>query len=433
MGALDKSAISDHFHRIAQPSVWLSICAVLAPSVCLFAGAAAAPFFIVSAFFMVWCGFSTKPWKAIPVNLAVPLGIALAWGLIACAWTPTPAVRSVRTLLDFAGLTGFGLMTFGLVSRFDPTERMAVGKSLVVGVGLAAALLLVEVSSHYAITRSLQSLLDGQTKFAGLNSAVSRGVVLLVLTAWPAFAVIIRLYGKRVAVPLFFALVVAVFGNGKHATILALVSACLAFVLVRLMPDLALKVFRAAAVVMVLAMPLIGYALPQIGDLGQSDLFNSARHRVVIWRFSVDHIAEHPWRGWGMNASRTIPGGSDATSIAVPSGGGGDMHVFRYQNMPLHPHNGPLQIWLELGGLGAVLLAAVVGGVIGNVGRVAVDPREAACQAAAVTGALVIGSLSFGIWQSWWQSALWLTAILFAATRPAAGTPREETMKQEKP
>ena len=62
----------------------------------------------------------------------------------------------------------------------------------------------------------------------------------------------------------------------------------------------------------------------------------SAGHRLWIWSFAGDRIAERPLTGWGLDASRSIPGGKDPIRPGETW-------------LPLHPHNASLQLWLELG------------------------------------------------------------------------------------
>ena len=90
----------------------------------------------------------------------------------------------------------------------------------------------------------------------------------------------------------------------------------------------------------------------------------SAAHRLLIWDFVILRIAERPLLGWGMEASRSLPG-----HATTPPGGPGPLRPGwrrdarlagrRAELLPLHPHNGALQLRLELGWPG-VLLAALL-------------------------------------------------------------------------
>jgi O-antigen ligase len=109
--------------------------------------------------------------------------------------------------------------------------------------------------------------------------------------------------------------------------------------------------------------------------------------RLGVWRFAADRVAEHPFRGWGMDASRAF----------------GDA-------IPLHPHDGALQVWLELGLPGALVVTALWLGVLRRVAS-RPDRLQQAAGAAAMTAYLTIGAVSFGLWQPWWLGVGVLTAL----------------------
>jgi O-antigen ligase len=101
--------------------------------------------------------------------------------------------------------------------------------------------------------------------------------------------------------------------------------------------------------------------------------------RLDIWRFTARKIAEHPWRGWGVDASRV------------------------WDEIPLHPHNAALQLWFELGVVGAAIGAVFWAYVWARIGRFADENALSAGVFAAVAVAyLSIGGMSFGVWQEWW-------------------------------
>ena len=66
-----------------------------------------------------------------------------------------------------------------------------------------------------------------------------------------------------------------------------------------------------------------------------SHVQTSWSERLDMWAFAAAKIVEKPWAGWGLDASRTF-----GSAIS------------------LHTHDAAIQIWLELGAVGAVLAAA---------------------------------------------------------------------------
>jgi O-antigen ligase len=148
-------------------------------------------------------------------------------------------------------------------------------------------------------------------------------------------------------------------------------------------------------------------------------------HRFLIWNFVAERIAERPILGWGMNSSRVIPGGKTLIPTDIPerhlpggSGEGGNM----VEQLPLHPHNAPLQLWLELGAVGAIIGGSFVIGALLVCRRRTAERLDASVATAAVVSAVAISAMSFSIWQSWWLSIMWLTAsfLITARTAPLA-------------
>ncbi|MGH7000757.1 MAG: O-antigen ligase family protein, partial [Stellaceae bacterium] len=140
---------------------------------------------------------------------------------------------------------------------------------------------------------------------------------------------------------------------------------------------------------------------------------NSGIHRLLIWRFAAERIADRPLLGWGMDASRDLPGGKRDFSTTLPGIDLGPGH----DAMPLHPHDALLQWRVELGVPGTILALAIVVWALYRVGWRFGGGREA--QAASLGWAAtvtVIALLSFGIWQEWWLSVILLTASLLAAS-----------------
>jgi O-antigen ligase len=184
------------------------------------------------------------------------------------------------------------------------------------------------------------------------------------------------------------------------------------------LPRLATRAAAVGLAAFFLLAPLIfSAAVPRLPDL--SALPRSAAHRVLIWDFVGERIAVRPVLGWGMEASRAIPGGDDTFAPATLDRFGLDGAEERAffalpstKRLPLHPHNAALQVWLELGAVGAVLAAALAASVM-------LAARSPAALGAATAGA-VTGALSFGAWQPWWIASLLLAAVAlagFAAAR----------------
>ena len=74
--------------------------------------------------------------------------------------------------------------------------------------------------------------------------------------------------------------------------------------------------------------------------------------------------------------------------------------------IPLHPHNLVLQVWLELGVLGAVILAALLMTVVRLINHEITDRLDLAVGYGTLVSSLVVAGIGFGAWQNWWLSSL---------------------------
>jgi O-antigen ligase len=69
-----------------------------------------------------------------------------------------------------------------------------------------------------------------------------------------------------------------------------------------------------------------------------------------------------------------------------------------------HPHNAALQIWVELGFIGAALAAAVLACVLR--GLYDLPLAKLAPRLTLLTGGAAIALVGHGAWQGWWAAAL---------------------------
>jgi O-antigen ligase len=345
-------------------------------------------------------------------RLALLALAATAWALVSASWAlaPWPALQVAASLgFGFAGL----LVLLAAARALDEADRHMVERALVLGYVLAAALLAVDLAAGGTGLRWAHGLVREDEPFR--HTLFNRRITVLSLAAWPALLVLWG-RGKRflaLACPLL-PLLLALAGYSLSAR-LAMVAALAAFALALLLPRLARGLVLGLTVAYIALVPALphGPLNPESFEASLTGRAYSALHRLHIWRFSAERIAERPLAGWGMDASRRMPGGD----VALPTGG---------NLMNMHPHNGSLQVWLELGGVGALLFAALAGLTAWAGRSMAGRVGQAAALAAFVNGFVVL-NLSYGIWQRWWLATLMLAAVLLAAfaIRRSAGSGRD--------
>ncbi len=201
---------------------------------------------------------------------------------------------------------------------------------------------------------------------------------------------------------------------------LALVAGLAATAAARRFPRAVPRAVGAALALAILAAPLLATAVLRPG-LDAASWPESAAHRLMVWDFTASRIAEAPVLGHGMEASRALPGGRDAPGderlrrFGLGDGRAAEW-IRRSEILPLHPHNLALQVWLELGAVGAALAAWLAWALGAAAAR---GPNPAGAAGAMAAGA-VVAMLSYGAWQHWWVAALALAAVAAATVRRPA-------------
>lgn len=151
--------------------------------------------------------------------------------------------------------------------------------------------------------------------------------------------------------------------------------------------------------------------IPIVVALHQTDLhkksslgFTSARHRIVIWNTTAAKVWKSPILGIGADATATLTEVEAKQNLAetgnLPRDGQFEASAAR------HAHNVFLQVWYELGAVGALLFMAVGLAVLALIARVNATAQPALlAHFAAVVGLM---SFSYSVWQLWFQGAIGL-------------------------
>ncbi|MBI4184334.1 MAG: O-antigen ligase family protein [Proteobacteria bacterium] len=404
--------------RLLEPEACLRAGALAAPALAVLAPLALTPLLVVLALGVLAAAVARGgPWPRPPLVAFVPLAGLLLWGAPSALWSLHPSA-SLWLAFTLSVISLSGAILLAALAGLSPPARGRVSRAFLLGAGLGLALLAVEILANAPVLRFLSF---GPEGFGGPPRShlglVNRGVSLFSIWVWPFALLLWRRRGWRVAAPVLLALL-ALALQGESATArLALLAGALAFALVRLAPVPMLRSLAILLVAVVAAAPLVARLLPPPLALAEAvpSLPNSAYHRLLIWEFTGNRIAERPLLGWGLDSARAIPGGKAEvfTDVTIP----GRAAPLRGHDplLPLHPHNGVLQLWLELGAVGAAAGALLLVLVCRALWRRAEEPTPTALGAATLAAALVVVSSSFGLWQNWWVSALWLSSLLAGA------------------
>jgi O-antigen ligase len=142
---------------------------------------------------------------------------------------------------------------------------------------------------------------------------------------------------------------------------------------------------------------------------------NSDRVRVIFLGQTAERALEHPWFGIGANSTPALREPLDRAELP-------ERFTLPRYTAP-HPHNFFLQVWYELGMVGAILFA--LAGVVLLL-RVSLLPFEAQPFAAASFATLVTAAtFAWSMWQTWLVCVAGLMVLYLRVA--AAGTTRMDS------
>ena len=332
--------------------------------------------------------------------LLLALFTALVWACASAFWSPwRPADLDEQTGLKLV----FMLALYGCAvsaARAVPEARLPrLLSGLATVAGVLALLLLFEALTSAAGYKVLLGLIDQAVRPDYAIKNVAQGLYVLTLLAPPALAAVSGRTRWILGLVLGAGIIGPALVFGYDAPLLALACAILAAGLVLGLPSLGPRLLAGLSAGGVLLAPVLAKGAFALGlDERIAPLLSESwLQRLGYWGKAVDWIWARPLPGWGLDASRAFGPG-----------------------IQLHPHNAPLQIWMELGLIGAVAAAIVWASIFSGLSRPVRTPAAAAATATAVAY-LIFGAVSFGVWQEWWLALGALSAlacILVLRARP---------------
>ena len=367
-------------------------------------------------------------------GIAALLMVLVGWVALSTLWS-LDTYFSVRGVLKLAGNLLVGGCLLSIALRLAADESTLIERALAGGFWLTVAVLAVEALFDAPLSRLMQFGL-GPPEELYYEKLSDYGIFwlkpatsLVALFVWPVALSLCKRRGWLVALLAWAAVSAVVYALRNQTAFFGLAFGGLLGGLVFVFRRRAGVAAAAVIAAGILMAPLLPATVLQPKSLSpRTDMVsNSLLHRLYIWEFSAENIAQHPLRGWGMNAARVLPGGKSVL-----------FDDFRQRNtgqvMPLHPHNLALQMWLELGLPGALFLIALVALTLMRLTRPDLDRALSVIACGQLAAGFVISSFSFGAWQSWWLASLWLAASLTAIMGPSDARPgRSSTMRRPRP
>ncbi|MCE2950513.1 MAG: O-antigen ligase family protein [Alphaproteobacteria bacterium] len=368
--------------------------------------------------------FKTRP----SLLWTLPLGLCILWMLASAFWAPDLA-KVFSLVIKLLGMLGAGVILC-LYFRQQSKEHMKkIMGALCWGMGTLSLWLALESSLGVGLRYFLEKGHFAPSRTDALLYYNS-GITGLCLILWPVLWLISR-WRSSVAVTIFLCVIPFFMTFENHVSPLALMTGALFFALTYLFQKKFIYVFSAIVFVGMVGSPQITlrYLQPEkVEQILPQTAKGSYIHRLWIWRYVAHRALEKPFLGWGLESSRDIElkqgllWGSE--KFCFPYGGKIPYEGCANEAIPLHPHNVALQLWLELGAVGAVLFSFLFCGGLLWIAHLPISRSLRASMVSAFTCALVISTISFGFWQSKWVMTMIVTALLLHVMRRFERSPQ---------
>ncbi len=372
------------------------------------------------------------PMGSVDTTLAfVAAGAFTAWALAACLWSADPIGGLSKVLI----LAGVLVMVRAAIAQIDlaTTEIVdALWRGMIAGLLIGAVYLSIEAVTSRGISKFLFThmpwLQTGYEKHLRIRKGhivnisdanINRVTAVFSLFLWPAlFTVYTSLSGRfktaALAILGLSGLILMMFSRHQTSQ-LAILTSGIVFGLAWYAPVAARRLVAAGWVaVTALVVPLSLAAYSHQLQLSP-ELFNTAKARVIIWGYTAEQVLQHPMIGIGTNATGTLDQQRQAAAKERPAG------YASAKETRAHPHNFYLQVWYELGVVGAVLFGLVGLALLNTIKHLTVSLQPIALAQFTMTAAM-IGS-SYGLWQTWLQAAIAFAIIALLMAMKRAGAP----------
>lgn len=350
--------------------------------------------------------------------LPLILLLGIVWAGLSLLWTPN-VDHGLRAFLDTASLALAGGILLSWLKQTPDTVK-AIGHHWFARLYLPAVLLLLPLVVAHRLA------LHGVPHFEWAERAnmTDRGSIMLALLLWPCLSLLAGRW-QRLSLWLLVAVVVLI-SNSLAAKLVVLLGGGI-FMLARRYHHGLLRALPLIGLGLLLLMPMVAQSFYSWGWQYAEWMPSSSRHRVMIWDFVARQAAIHPWLGWGINAARDFPNMGEVPLL-------GDRMI------PMHPHNGVLQLWLEFGAVG-IGLCALGWLSLCRKWRILANQsppltgHQLVQQAAAITqviGIMIVVCTSFSLWASYWQAWIWLiVGFTVLINRPAVDHGIDQRRQQQ--
>jgi O-antigen ligase len=328
---------------------------------------------------------------ALRTSLAVAVLAFLGFAALSILWSIASGT-SVRAYAEFIlTLGGAFVLAFALPRRMPRAGPLLLATSVAVACFVIILDLWTGLASRQALgVRSASFIFNRPT------------LTLLVLTI-PLLWLLGRRDHLRVAAGVLALVTATILYSDSGAAVFGLLAGLAAYALARHAGRCGVSLLAYCLAAAILLAPISGAIADRVLPLSMHETFagTNSRARIEIWKKFGEAVWWAPVLGSGFGAS---PRFSEIYAAQLSAGAHqvdlDDPAVFALW----HPHNAPLQIWVELGAVGTILGMTVLMLLLSMIAKL---PGElVAVSLALVAAVAAVSMVGHGAWQGWWAAAI---------------------------
>lgn len=415
------------FLNLSPTALGLSAAGFLAPTFALYATKGIALLFAIASVSCIVSLVLKRDTFALPSRyFGLSVLAVIIWGVASMIWTVS-LDQSWSVSRSFPFIMLGGILLVNSIKGLDSKDLNWTGSSIISGMFLGLFFALVDTSTGYSISQALDLIkYNGEWNDYMPGFVVNNGITVLVMFFWPVMIFLWNKNRRQLAFIIFIAMIFIISQSTNFSAVVAMGVGAIAFLAAKFFFRAAFRIAAISLAVLILSAPFIMRSLPDAGKIGMHlpELSYSVYPRLVIWQFASARIMEKPIIGHGIRTSRVLD--NDSKPLEFQYRDNGQVRKGNTKAIPLHPHNGIIQMWLELGGIGATIGLAIFLSILWGIEKSIAPNATKALAFSALISSMCLISVSYGLWQSWWMGILWLQGALVIAslcspkkTRPA--------------
>jgi O-antigen ligase len=335
---------------------------------------------------------------------ATPPGMAviafLSWSMISVLWSHAPGA-SLRDWGELVLPIACALV-IGASGRFEPSPNWV--RALALAIALACLLCVIELASGLSQRAALGS---GKLMTFVFNRPAITALVLavpIVHRLWNASRT--RHLDRGLAIVLVLSVAALALRSESASARLGLAVCVSCWLAASVWPRVSARAVGFAFLAAMLLAPVLGLLAQNYTPAALLKRIPpmTGQARIDIWQSFGEAARARPVIGAGFGTSPSL----DRHPVAA---------LVSPERRPLlavgHPHDMPLQAWVETGAIGALLLTVAGWLLLASLRRL--PPCEAAPRLALFAACFAISVVGHGAWQGWWIAVLGAAILWFPA------------------